>query len=309
MIELKKSNTAFDIARDCSLLSIEGSLYPWSKRDEEAASNAASADHADADRFTAYVQRISKDDRLPPQQKLTEARRFLDWPTGFKWDGKGSFAVVNTKLDAVVSKLEIYRAEFYALVDVLCNRLPALRDQARADLNGAFDRLGFPTEQEVRERYRFTIRTSVIPHADDIRLNHVSAKARASIEANVRKEQQEKVGELHKTVVSSLEGALQRVVTSLTDFSSGKIKRFEETLVTNLAELVEALPALNVNNDRVVDAAILRSRDLVHGLTSALGDKVLRDKRQAGDEVRKDIVKQAGDILSKLQAGAVRAAV
>lgn len=310
MIEFKKSSNSFDIARDCTLVSIEGSLFPWSKRDDEAANNAASADHADAERFTAYVQRVTKEDRLPPQQKLSEARRFLDFPTGFKWDGKGSFAVVNTKLDSVVTRLEAFRAEFYDLVDQLCQRLPALRDQARVDLNGAFDRLGFPTEQEVRERYRFEIKTSVIPHADDIRLNHVSAKARAAIEDNIRKEQQTKVTELHKTVVSSLESALARVASSLTDFSEGKIARFEDTLVTNLEELVEALPTLNVTDDRTVSAAITRSRDLVQGLHEALQNKSLRDKKSdAGKETRKEIAKQAGDILTKLKSGAVKAKI
>ena len=306
----KPHANSVDIARDCTLVSIEGSLFPWSKRDDEAAHNAAHADHADAERFTAYVQRVTKGDRLPPQQKLSEARRFLDFPTGFKWDGKGAFAVNNTKLDAVLSKLEAFRAEFYDLVDQLCARLPALRDQAKADLNGAFDRLGFPTEAEVRERYRFEIKTSVIPHADDIRLNHVSTKARAAIEEAVRKEQQVKVDELHKTVVSSLETALARVVSNLTDFSSGKIARFEDTMITGLEELVEALPALNVNQDRTVSATIARSRDLISGLHKAAEGKLLRDKKSdTGTEVRKEIAKQAGDILSKLKAGAVKAAV
>jgi len=309
MTEYKTTN-AFDIARDCTLVSIEGSLFPWSKRDDQAAANAASADHAASDRFTAYVQRLTKEDRLPPQQKLSEARRYLDFPTGFRWDGKGSFAVVNTKLDSVVQKLEAFRAEFYDSVDKLCKSLPKLRDQARVDLNGAFDRLGFPTEDEVRERYKFEIKQSAITHPDDIRLNHVSAKARAAIEDSTRKEYADKVKDLHKTVVERLEAALSRVVSSLTEFNSGKIARFEDTMVTNLEELVEALPALNVNNDRTITAAVTRARDLVAGLVKAAQSNVLRDKKtDKGTEVRSEIAKQAGDILSKLKAGAVKAQV
>jgi len=311
-MEFKKStaNNAFDIARDCTLVSIEGSLFPWSKRDDQAAANAASADHADSERFSAYVQRLTKEDRLPPQQKLSEARRFLDFPTGFKWDGKGSFAVVNTKLDSVVSKLETFRAEFYDLVDQLCKRLPDLREQAKADLNGAYQRLGFPTEAEVRERYRFDIKQTAITHPDDIRLNHVSAKARMAIEEGTRKEYADKINELHKTVFEKLEAALSRVVENLTDFSSGKIKRFEDTMVTNLEELVEALPTLNVSNDRTIAAAVVRARDLVSGLHKAAESNALRDKKSdVGEETRKEIAKQAGDILSKLKSGAVKASV
>ena len=115
---------------------------------------------------------------------------------------------------------------------------------------------------------------------------------------------------MHKQVVEKLEAALSRVVTSLTEFNSGKIARFEDTMVTNLEELVEALPSLNVNNDRSISAAVTRARDLVSGLVRAAADKTLRDKKSdAGTEVRTEIAKQAGDILSKLKAGAVKAQV
>jgi hypothetical protein len=304
------STNTFDIARDCALVSIEGSLYPWAKKDEVAATNAASADHAVSERFTAYVQRLNKEDRLPPQQLLSEARRFLDFPNGFAWDGKGGFCVRNTKLDEVTSKLEEFRAKFHAAVDTLCAGLPALEARAKAELNGAFSRLGFPTEAEVRERYSFEIKLGAIVHADDTRLNHVSSKAREAIEKSIRKEQAEKVTELHQQVVGSLEAALNRVVTNLTDFTAGKITRFEDSLVTNLESLVEALPTLNVTQDRAVDQTIVRSRTLVAGLQKALQEQTLRDKKsEAGPAVRKQIAKEAGDILSKLKAGAVKAAV
>lgn len=304
------STNAFDIARDCALVSIEGSLYPWAKKDQVAATNAADADKAISERFTAYVQRLDKEDRLPPQQILSEARRYLDFPNGFPWDGKGGFCVRNTKLDEILTKLEEFRAKFYDAVDTLCAGLPALEAKARQDLNGAFSRLGFPTEAEVRERYTFNIKTGAIPHADDTRLNNVSAKALESITANIRKEQSEKISDLHKQVVGSLEAALGRVVSNLTEFSDGKITRFEDSLVTNLESLVEALPSLNVTGDRAVDQTIARSRTLVAGLQKALQEQTLRDKKsEAGPAVRKEIAKEAGDILSKLKAGAVKAKV
>ena len=301
------STNTFDIARDCALVSIEGSLYPWAKKDEVAAVHAADADKAVSERYTTYVQRLNKADRLPPQQIQSEARRYLDFPNGFPWDGKGGFCVRNTKLEEVLNKLEEFRAKFYDAVDTLCAGLPALEDQAREDLNGAFARLGFPTEAEVRSRYTFNVKLGAIPHADDTRLNNVSSKALESITANIRKEQSEKVTELHQQVVGALESALSRVVTNLTQFTEGKITRFEDSLVTNLEELVEALPSLNVTQDRAVDQTIIRSRTLISGLHKAIAEQTLRDKKsEAGPAVRKEIAKEAGDILSKLKAGAVK---
>ena len=118
------------------------------------------------------------------------------------------------------------------------------------------------------------------------------------------------MNDLHKQVVASLEAALGRVVSNLTDFTEGKIVRFEDTLVTNLQDLVEALPRLNIGGDRAVDQTIVRSRSLLTGLHAALQSNTLRDKKtEAGPEVRKKIATEAKDILSKLKAGAVSAKV
>jgi len=65
-----------------------------------------------------------------------------------------------------------------------------------------------------------------------------------------------------------------------------------------------------VTQDRAVDQTIARSRNLVAGLQKALQEQTLRDKKsEAGPAVRKQIAKEAGDILSKLKSGAVKAAV
>lgn len=304
------ATNAFDFSRDTTLVKVEGSLYPWSKRDNAAAHNAATADHADADRFTAYVKLIPKEAYLKPQQILAEARRFIDFPKGIKWDKDGNSAIKNVELDGVRQDLETLRQKFHDAVDELCAQLPALEAKARHDLNGAFARLGWPSEQDVRDRYSFNIKLGVAPSASDIRCQGVSAKAKAEIEEAVRREQSDKLNDLHKQVVGALEAALSRVVNNLTDFSEGKIARFEDTLVTNLAELVEALPRLNIANDRAVDQTITRSRSLLTGLHAALQSQTLRDKKtEAGPKVRKEIAKEAGDILAKLKAGAVSAKV
>ena len=299
------TTNAFDFARDTTLVRVEGSLYPWSKQDKTASSNAATADNADEELFTTYVKLIPKEDRLKPQQILSDARALLNFPHHIKWDKNGNSAVRNVQLDGVLQDLQDLKVKFNDAVQELVAKLPELEARAKNKLNGAYTRLGFPTAAEVVARYSFDIHIGVAPSPDDLRCQGVSSKAKAQIEAAVRAEQQTKLTDLHRQVVSALDAALSRVVNNLTDFSDGKIARFEDTLVTNLAELVEALPQLNINGDRAVDQTIQRSRTLLDGLQKAAAEKTLRDKNDAGKEVRKQIAKEAGDILSKLKAGAV----
>jgi hypothetical protein len=299
------NNNSFDLSRDCTLLGVEVGLYPWSKKDDTAATHAATAEHASSDRFTAYIQRLSKEDRLPPQQIAGEARKALAFPNGTPWDGKGLFLIPNTRLESTLDALNEIRNRFYAAVETLIQRLPALENKARAELNGAFDRLGFPTASDLREKYRFEIRQSAIVSADDLRLNHVSPQARASIEDNIRREQADQIQEVQKACIAGIESALQRVTESLPAFSDGKIKRFEDTLITGLSELCESLPALNFTHDPTIDRTLGNVNALVSRLTEANQAKVLRAKDTKGTEVRKDIAKQAGGILAALKSGAV----
>jgi hypothetical protein len=306
---MNTSNTSFDLARDCSLVGVEAGTYSWSKKDKVAAANAAAADTASEERFNTYIQRLSKDDRLPPQQIVGEARKALAFPNGSPWDGKGLFLVPNVRLEKVLDTLEDFRGKFYQAVEDLIRKLPELEDKARQDLNGAFDRLGFPTEQELREKYHFSIRQSVISSPDDVRLNHVSPAARQRIEDAVRQEQKDQAEALHKGCVEGIHAALQRVVVSLTAFGNGEIKRFEDGLITGLEGIVEALPALNLGNDPTINHAIQQARVLLGDLNQANQGRLLRAKSNEGNIARKIITVQAKSILDSLKSGAVKATI
>jgi hypothetical protein len=304
--------TSFDIARDATLVRIRTKGYTWSKKDKVAASNAAKADNADDDAFSAFTRLCPdefKDIRLAPSRIVAEARDLLDYPHNIKWDKDGNSLVLNTKLDATLQKLNDLRAKFFDAVDKLINELPAIEDAARKKLNGAVDRLGFPTAGEVRAKFEFELVQGSVPHADDIRLRHASPAAIAAVTASVQKQAAEKVQEIHSEVVAGITGALAALAEKFTAFNEGKIVRFEEGFINDLDSIVENLPALNVTGDRAVNAALVRSRDLLQKVRAASEAKTLRDKNAPGKEVRKELAKGATDILSKLKAGVVKAKV
>lgn len=280
-------------------------LYPWSKKDTTAATNAAVAEGATQDRFTTYIQRLSKADRLPPQQAAGEARKVLEFPNGSSWDGKGMFLIPNTRLESTLQKLNEIRDKFYQTVEALVARLPKLEEKARLDLNGAFHRLGFPTASDLQGKYYFRIRQSAIVSANDIRLNHVSPAARLAIEESTKKQQEEQTAELHKECLAGMERVVRRVAETLPAFSDGKISRFEDTLITGLVELCEALPALNVTKDTNIDRILGRIQALGATLAHAEQAKILRSKDDTGKKARKELATTASGILDALKKGHV----
>jgi len=321
-----KTNNTFDLSRDCTLVGIEVGLYPWAVKDETAARNAAGAERADSNRYSTYIQRLGKEDRLPPQQIASVARKIIAFPNGTPWDGKGMFLVPNQRLETVLTLLKAEQDKFYQAVEGLANAIPALAAKAQRDLGDAFNRIGFPTPEDIRSKYRFSIRQSAITSADDIRLNHVSPKMRHAIEESVRKEHQQQMDDVHASCVAGIESVLKRVVETLPAFSKGEITRFENTLITSMAELCETLPLLNFSKDKTVEIALGQMRGLVaqlmggatttttttdeHGNNIATTPAVsliptIREKSAEGDKVRANISKEARSILAILKNGGV----
>lgn len=304
--------TSFDLARDATLVRIRTKGYSWNKKDLVAAANAAKADNAADDAFSAYA-RLCPDDfkdlRLAPSRLVAEARELLDYPHNIKWDKDGNALVLNTKLDVTLQKLADIRARFFDAVDALIAELPNIEKAARAKLNGAVDRLGFPLSTEIREKFSFEIEHGAVPHPDDIRLRHASPAAIAAVTASVQRQAQEKVQEIHTSVVTGITSTLAALAEKLTKFNDGEIVRFEDGIFSDLEQIVENLPALNVTGDRAVTNALAQSRNLLGKIRAAAESKVLRDKKDDGVKVRKEIAKEAKGILGKLQAGAVKAKV
>jgi hypothetical protein len=299
------TNNTFDITRDCTLAGPSISVYNWNVQDKALAAAAAASVGINKEQTRSYVTLLNKVHRQPLLNACNRGRKAVQFPIGTPWDGKGLFLIPNVRLESTLDELKVARNEFYQAVESLINALPDIVENAPEEVRAIFDRYGVPTATKLRDSHSFEIRQSAIVSADDLRLNHVSPAARASIEDNIRREQANQIAEVQKACVQGIEDALRRVAEDLPKFSDGKIKRFEDTLITGLSELCESLPALNFTHDPTIDRTLGNVNALVAQLNLANQAKVLRAKDTKGTEVRGNLAKQAGGILAALKSGAV----
>lgn len=312
MFELKmdrKPVNTFNLAEDATLLRVAIKTYTGNCKDKETSQEVADDKAASENRVNLYVSRIAKEDRLPPQQIAGEARRYLD-TLGAVWDKDGNRLIPNTILETVKTKLETYRVQFLAAVDTLLGRYEELKDKAKQPapigLGDLFDRVGFPEEREIKEKYSFEVRSGVFADPNHLALKHVSPQARAEIEANLRHDYDDKIADIHKQVVTRVQKALLRVSQTLPAFEAGKVSRFEDGMFEGLQEIAEILPALNITGDRTISDIVANVRTLI----TKMDPIKLRDKKSPeGTEHRKEVVKVVGTLLAKINSGAVKARV
>jgi hypothetical protein len=296
---------ALDISRDCTLIGLSIRTFTGNVKDKGTSADVASNNGADDDRVSVYLSALPKDVRKPIQQKAGEARRYLDSQT-CPWD-TGLRLLPNTRRDVVVAKLQEFQTEFFDLVkEHILDRYSELERAAQNGLGSLFAKVGFPAKDTIEEKYEFEVKVDVAPSPADLRLNHVSPKARLEIEATIQKQNDARVKVAHEHVIQTITSALEAIVTKLPKFEDGEIKRFEDSLIGNLTDAVEVLPSLNVTGDPVLADACNKARAII----AKAQLPVLRDKAKPEAKAhRKEVAKAAGDILSAIKSGAVTGSI
>jgi hypothetical protein len=184
-------------------------------------------------------------------------------------------------------------------------------------LNGLFREEDYPAADKLRRKFGVKLEVLPIPTGNDFRVQmsaEEQARVAREIDTNVRESLTRGTEDLWKR--------LRDVVSHMVDRLNEPESRFHATMVTNVFDLVELLPHLNVNNDtdlnRFADqirqrlcgftAQDLKKHDLLRVATAtdaaeivAEIDSVLRD-REAGVPEETPDAPTVDDILARMSA-------
>ena len=164
-----------------------------------------------------------------------------------------------------------------------------------ADLGSMYHAEDFPPVEVIKKKSWIEVSIRPIPTGEDFRCevgNTEIAKIRKQVEA----ESSTLFNGAMKAIWERFSVVVGRMAKRLANYSiaeDGSVEHsFRDSLVTNITELLDVVPALNVTNDPVITqfAADIRKR------LTANGAEVLRDD----DKVRKATLAAAEDILAKM---------
>jgi hypothetical protein len=142
-------------------------------------------------------------------------------------------------------------AEGDLLVDAFVDAYLLEVVKAEVTLGHMFQRSDYPGEQEVRTKFKFVVDCMPVSSADDFRI----------VDGGIP---QEEVDRLVKVTQSSVEGRIQGAMTeayeklygvvskmanTLEQYGAGTVKKFNDSLVENIVEIVGVMPALNLTGD------------------------------------------------------------
>mgnify|MGYP003665718432 FL=1 len=163
--------------------------------------------------------------------------------------------------------MEQHKRAFEDSVSALTVRLPDLIERRREQLNGMFRESDYAFIDGIEDRYSFKRLVLPVPVggnfiADlvDSEIEAIKADIEDSNKALLDSAMQDSFSKLHKAVkhiADCLDGyTVERVRKAGGKWKNEPSRRLYDSMISNLSDLVEVLPALNLTNDVKLDGLI-----------------------------------------------------
>lgn len=288
---IKTSNLA-DKAMLASL-----SIHQWSaKKHDKKVSQEVATNHGSNVNMGRYNKSLIAKDALKEITKIAGAARNQFYELTLPWKDDGSRILTSAAYLKLQERIRENRQAFYEAKDRFIANYPSLIEDAKTSLNGLFNPEDYPSVSEIETKFRFAFHIDPLPIAGDFRVN-LSNTDVALIQQQITSALNESVKSAMKDVWRRMQAVVGHMATSLQEYkvtASGKVENaFRDSLVGNIKDLLDIIPALNLTDDINVSEFAKDMEALVKYSANTLRDN---------DGTREEIARQASAIAAKMEA-------
>lgn len=137
-----------------------------------------------------------------------------------------------------------------AAADEFTRNYPLYVDEARRQLNGAFNAQDYPSQSVIRNKFKLSTEFLPVPDAGDFRIS-IQREEMEELRASVNRRVQEAENHARMDLAGRIAAPLAAMAERLRD----KDAVFRDSLVGNLREICGLIPALNITDDPKLEAA------------------------------------------------------
>lgn len=236
-----------------------------------------------------YNKVLVAEDAIKAIQKTANEARTYHYENTLPWGDDDSRMLPAANYLSYSEKMRELRANFDNEVSRFIDAYPTLIEDARARLNGMFNAADYPAVFEIERKYSFTVSVMPVPVADDFRVS-LQASEIESIRADI----QARTNTAQARAMADLWNRLHAAVSHMAEKLSDKDAIFRDSLISNIHELCDLLPRLNVLEDTNLENM---RQDIENRLGAYCADSLRTDKTE-----RNQAAKDAQDILTAMSA-------
>jgi hypothetical protein len=232
------------ITEKAMLAAVHISIWTAVKHDRKVSRDVADQHraHQGAGRYNKQLLRGAG--KLDELRTLAGQIRQYFYKITLPWSDEGFRLLPSNFYFDLMAKMREFEAAFELDVESFLEVYPHYIEQVRPELNGLFREEDYPAADKLRRKFGVKLEILPIPSGTDFRVQmsaEEQARVSREIDASVRESLMRGTEDLWKR--------LREVVAHMVDRLNEPESRFHGSLVTNVLDLVEILPRLNVNAD------------------------------------------------------------
>lgn len=274
------------------------SISQWSTRatDQIATDEVTTAKRASPDAAQVRKRLLSKEAIAPITAAVSEARTYHAAHT-LPWLDDGQRILTTANYVRYSDKMATLHDEFHTAVRWFKSRYEDAIAAARHELGELFCADDYPPVDAIAERFSFTVKHQPLPDAGDFRAN-IDETEVAKIRSTIERDTNNAIAAAMRSVWQRIHTAVSHMVDRLDSYdvdpvTGKKTSPFRDTLVTNIRELAEILPSLNLTQDPALDR--MREQLIRHLCPHA------PDALRESDATRHQVAQAARDILTQME--------
>ncbi len=173
------------------------------------------------------------------------------------------------------------------LTDRFCSSYDTYVTQARQDLGSAFNDSDYPPRATIRDKFAIKLKFAPVPDAGDFRIS-IQRDAMNELRSNLTRQIEEAEVNARNEVWKRIAEPLVKMAERLADPEAN----FKDSLVGNLAAMVDLVPHLNITGDPQIEAI----RQRIKAELAGKDPDVLRESPMA----RNATARRAAEILDQM---------
>jgi len=277
------------ITERAMLAAVHISIWTAIKHDRKVSREVAEQHGAYAGAGRYNKQLLREAERLESLRSLSGQIRQYFYKITLPWSDEGYRLLPAHFYFELTTKMREFEQAFAQQVEEFLAVYPSYIEQVRPELNGLFREEDYPSTDKLRNKFGVKLEVLPIPSGNDFRVT-LSEEEQARVARNI----DESVRQSLQKGTEDLWSRLKVVVSHMIERLNEPESRFHASLVTNIGELVDLLPRLNVNQDEELNRFAEEIKNRLCGFTA-------RDLKK-NEILRAATANDAAQILGEIDA-------
>jgi hypothetical protein len=276
-----------NIQQRAMLVAFTSGLFSPTKQDKKVTKEVITNHHAAAD-AGKFIKQLLPKEALDKVREVRDRAGAYHRTVTFAWTDDGYRILPSDQYMTYMEKFRGFKKEFEDAVDEFMGKYEQYVEERRAALNGMYDPRDYPHPTKARKKFQLGVNTMPFPEGDDFRVDIPDHELEY-----LQRESQNKYSAALAATTENLWTRLAEPLRKMAELADPKTKVFD-TVVSNLKEIVDLIPALNLTQDPNLQR--------IHAMCVNANLEVAPDEIRKDPDVRRETAEKANAILATMSA-------